>query len=190
MRRLTVTWLLFLALGIVMSACAIVTVQYPVGEPVSDEVGKWAEGWWINDNHSYVVTYLTQGSLRIAEVIEEGGQPQLLEWPPALLTEYENVLYLNLRRDNPTADALPEYGFFRVRRQGDRVVVLWTPRREPFANAIRNGELAGEDIRAGDGPSVRLTASKEEMEAFLKGRKPGELFELEEPVVYIRQATP
>jgi hypothetical protein len=35
---------------------------------------------------------------------------------------------------------------------------------------------------------VRLAASKAELEAFLKSRNPGDLFELEEPVVFVGQA--
>ncbi len=187
MRRFSVTGLLILALGIVLQACAGVIIPYPVGEPVSDEVGKQLEGWWTGDDEAYAVSYLAAGAIRITGISEEGGEVYHDELT-ALLTTYENALYLNVRLAGPEPDASPEYLLFRVKPGGGRVLVLWVPRIGTFADAVRSGELAGEVIQSPDVKKVTIAASKAELQAFLKSRTPGDLFELEEPLVFVGQA--
>jgi hypothetical protein len=186
MRHRSGTGLLILALGIALAACDTVSIQYAVGEPASDEVGKQLEGWWTHGDGALAVKYLTEGSLRIATVEWEKGKFQLRE-STALLTTYENSLYLNLRPPESQPETPPEYLWFRLMRRGDGVVLLWAPRGDSFTNAVRRGELAGEAVKEDLWTTVRLAASKAELEAFLKSRNPGDLFKLEEPLVFIRQ---
>ncbi len=187
MRRLSVSGLLILALGFALPACTAVSTRYAVGEPVSEEVGKQLEGWWTHGGGAFAVKYLTGGSIRIATVEWEKGQFHLHECP-ALLSTYENSLYLNLVPPEVRPETPPEYFFFRLMSRDGGIVLLWVPRVDSFTNAVRSGELAGEVVHESGGTTVRLAASKAELEAFLKSRNPGDLFRLEGPLVFIRQA--
>ena len=191
MRRVAVAGLVMLCLGFVVSACTIVTVRQPVGTPVPDEVGKMMEGLWSLESgeesddpysHFCYVKYLRDGTLRVAQLVWEGETFQLYEWM-GLLTVYDKTLYLNVRANQTNPEAPPEYYMFRLQSGSNSIMVLWVPRFSAFADAVDNGQLAGEAKR----DEVKLTASKVKLEAFLKSRNPADLFMLDVPFVLVRQ---
>ncbi len=189
MRRIPVTGLLLFAVGIMVSACSAMTIRYPVGEPVPDTVGKTVEGSWgwsskgESPGEYFVVKYLTDGAIRVAwmEWKEDEKKFALIQYT-GLLTTYEGALYLHLRAPEIEQEGAPEYLWFRVGPRESDTIVLWLPRIPAFAEAVKRGELAGQMIT----DSARITASKTELEAFLKERNPVDLFLLEEPRVLIR----
>lgn len=183
------TAVFIMALSLAATACSTLTVQQPVGEPVPDEVGKTVEGRWGSDfkgesSCKYVyVKYLTDGAIRVAwmEWKEDEKKFALIQYT-GLLTTYEGALYLHLRAPEIEQEGAPEYLWFRVGPRESDTIVLWLPRIPAFAEAVKRGELAGQMIT----DSARITASKTELEAFLKERNPVDLFLLEEPRVLIR----
>ncbi len=189
MGHIRATVVLIMALGLGVTACSTLTVQHPVGEPVPDEVGKTVEGWW--GSHSKEkspgedihVKYLTDGAIRLAWVEwKEKEKKFRLNELTGLLTRYEGGLYLHLREPETQQEAASAYLWFRVRPRESDTIVLWLPRVPAFAEAVKRGELAGQTIKNDE----RITASKAELEAFLKGHNPADLFRLEEPMVFIR----
>lgn len=140
MRRIPVTGLLLFAVGIMVSACSVVTIRHPVGEPVPDEVGKTVEGRWGSDfkgesSCKYVyVKYLTDGAIRLAwvEWVEVSKKFRLIELT-GLLTRYEGGLYLHLREPERQQEAASAYLWFRLRPPEGDTIVLWLPRIPAFA---------------------------------------------------------
>ncbi len=183
------TAVFIMALSLAATACSTLTVQQPVGEPVPDEVGKTVEGRWGSDfkgesSCKYVyVKYLTDGAIRLAwvEWVEVSKKFRLIELT-GLLTRYEGGLYLHLREPERQQEAASAYLFFRLRPPEGDTIVLWLPRIPAFAEAVKRGELAGHAMNEVE----RITASKAELEAFLKGQNPADLFRLEEPLVFNR----
>jgi hypothetical protein len=191
MKRIAVAGLLALALGIMLSACSIVTIRHPVGEPVSDDVGKEVEGLWSLESgedpddpyaHYCYVKYLKDGAFRVAQLLWEEEKFRLYEWT-GLLTKHDKALYLNVRANETKTEAPPAYYVLRMQGGSSRIMVLWVPRFSAFADAVQSGQLAGQQTK----DEVTITASKADLEAFLKARSAGDLFMLEVPLVLVRQ---
>lgn len=190
MGRIRAIVVLILALGLGAPACSTFTVQHPVGQPVSDEVGKKVEGVWRRADTEgrevdyYYLKYLPNGEIRVAcvEWKESEKKFQLSELH-GLLTSYEGALYLHLLEPQGEQDTAPEYHWFLVEPQGNRSIVLWVPRPDTFGEAVERGELAGQIRRGGPG---MIAATKPELEEFLKDHKTADLFVLEKPLVLIR----
>lgn len=189
MGRIQAPAVLIIALGLAVTACSTLTVHYPVGEPVPDEVGKTVEGLWASNSNGessgwpLYVKYLTDRAIQLAWVEwEEKEKKFRLKELMGLLTRYEGGLYLHLRESETQQEAAPAYLWFRVRPRESDTIVLWPPRIPAFAEAVKRGELAGQTIKN----EQRITASKAELEAFLKGHNPADLFKLEEPMIFIR----
>ena len=69
--------LLVLTLGMMLPACSVVLIQHPVGEPVSNEVGKQMEGWWVihgekdDEIQCVLVQSLKDGRIRVVIADDE-----------------------------------------------------------------------------------------------------------------------
>ena len=189
MGRTPVTGLLVLILGMVLPACSAVIIQHPAGEPVSNEVGKQVEGWWVahgekdGEVQCFLVQSLADGAIRVAtlELNRNSSKPEVQELT-GLLTEFEGVMYLNLASGEPEPGQSPRYFLLRMHRQDGPAMVLWRARVSAFADAVGSGELTGETERE----EVRITASKAELGAYLKSHKPEHVFVIEEPMVFKR----
>ena len=189
MGRIPVTGLLVLTLGIMLPACAQVIIQHPVGEPVSNDLGEQVEGWWVvhgekdGELQCFLVRHLTNGAIRVATLELDSNsmkiQPQ--EWA-GLLTHLEGAMYLNLLIEEPKPGVPPEYFLLRVNLEDGPAMLVWYAGDSVFADAVRNGELAG----TVGGNTVRITASKEEIEEFLVSHEPPHILFSEEPMVFKR----
>ena len=189
MGRIPMVGLLVLTLGMVLPACSAVLIQHPAGEPVSKEVGKQVEGWWVahgknNDEIQCVlVQSLTDGAIRVGmlELDSSSNKFKLEEWP-GLLTQFEGAMYLNVVSEEPKPGESPRYFLLRVRLEDGPAMLVWWSRVSAFEEAVKNGELTGETGRS----DVRITATKAELEAYLKSHTPAQVFLSEEPMVFKR----
>lgn len=190
MGRIPVAGLLVLVLGLVLPACSVVTIQQPAGEPVSDAVGNQVEGWWVahgereDESQCFFVQYLKEGAIRVATLEWDSTSHRIVvKEYPSILTQLAGTIYLNVSSEGESNPAEPRrYFLLRVHWIDDRAIVLWWPRVSAFAEAVTNGELRGENIKE----EARITASKPDLETFLKSHSSMQLFMSEEPKVFMR----
>ncbi|MEM7624312.1 MAG: hypothetical protein AAF333_01655 [Planctomycetota bacterium] len=181
--------------------CDSVTVMHPVGEPVvygeielmesSIDAGRYLEGVWAGPKESDLVvsvTWVGKGNLRGSFIKWNDGELDLSDEFYIKLTRHEDAWYLNLYAPEEVEEK--GYSFVRLLPTDEDAVVLLMPRAGTFAQAVEEQRVAGEIENPGNPLTVKLTGTKDEIDALVRQDEVGTQFGFERPLLFRRVASP
>lgn len=205
MKRLIVV---LTALPALLTGCGIVTVEQPIGEPVTEDLSDELDGAWREASGEPSRTRLRlkwkgNGTLAVEATEAQEKQREVALRGGVLVTELEGQRFVHIPADfEPGSDSLKinRWHVLRAQHKGD-AILLALPRSKVFGRAVEESELAGEIgqrvwLAPPDEPekkaelgmfNVRLTAEKESLDRFIGSQPVEELFGVENPLILIRR---
>ncbi len=179
-------WLLLIPLA--LTSCDSVTSTQRVGEPsTNEELNASLDGAWLAAPEEVLfVKHVKDGELRIAGVEWKDDHFELKEFTGYVTIEqdvpYVNVVSLESDKDKP------EYSFLRLAQTHGEDIVVYRPNAATFAKAVEEKKLPGTVKKEQYSTSVKLSADKDAMDAFIDPEKVGQQFEIDTPIVLRRVA--
>jgi hypothetical protein len=166
MKRAIIGWSMTLWL---ISGCDSVSVPEPIGSPVPAAELKSLAGNWVNEDGETGELRLTKaGTLRFGglewDEQREEFQSQSID---LVATKCRKLRLLSLKSDDePQEDG---YGFVLYTIKDEKTLQCYVPDVSVFKKAVESGELSGTIDRDWlQKVQVRISASPDELDAFLK----------------------
>jgi hypothetical protein len=184
MRTLLVRGTLLAALA--LTGCTGVFSPKPIGEsPFALAPEEW-EGTWTDSQDFLEIRVIDAESGRIeAAWIETRDDGFGLERVEVLIRQTGDALFGNAIENSEEKENAEEaetrYAFFRIGRDGEKLVVWW-PSVEAFKAAVEEGTLPGVVTEGGDvvlgdlGPEHQAVLAADESAVLFSWKEPGTLF--------------
>lgn len=183
--------LLTTLVGLTLTACAGVFSTQPVGrEPLMLLAEDW-EGTWTDSEGFLEIRIVDADSGRLeAAWIEKKEGDFKLERVEVLVRQEGEAVFGNAIEE-PESDEVqdpkkPRYAFFRLARDGGKIVIWW-PSVEGFKALVNAGTLPG---KVTDGNDVELGPLDPEHLAMLARGESSGLWQWQEPGVLFRSGAP
>lgn len=171
--------------------CSGISSTKPLGKPVSADQAKSYAGVWLSaEGDPLYVQHLVDNRLKVASVNWSASQSkhQLVEID-CLVTQDEDQVFVNLLSGPAGGDFLL-VSFARVTASdGDQILVA-SPNVETFAEAVKDGEIAGKVDVDERGTQVSLTPEGSQLDDFVTPSKAAQQFTVEKPLVLRRIKRP
>jgi hypothetical protein len=125
-----------------LASCNYVACRSPVGTPLTEGVAEKFDGAWQEGNHVGYMKALGEGKVRFYGIKDDEKGVALNE-ETLVVTTIGEEQYLNwpIRLNGPAQP--PLYIPFRM-AANSQMLVLYPPKYEPFADAVRSAKLKGE----------------------------------------------
>jgi hypothetical protein len=175
----------FLA-ALVLTGCTGVFSPQPIGgSPLALAPEEW-EGTWTDSQDFLEIRVIDSESGRIeAAWIETRGDGFELERVEVLIRQTGDALFGNAIENPDEKESAEEaefrYAFFRIGREGEKIIVWW-PSVEAFKAAVEEGTLPGVVTEGGDvvlgdlGPEHLAILAADESAVLFSWKEPGTLF--------------
>lgn len=197
----------FAPVCLLLTSCTYVACKAPVGEKAKAEIAEKLNGTWRIEDGVVYVKYIGDGNVLVAGVKEDKKEFKLTQ-QTVIVTTIGDEMYLNL----PMPEEKPDrYMLMRLAGGGKAPLVMYGPKSQPFAEAVRTGKLKGEidgpvpqpargseaDAKSsrerrqgrslGEGVVIDDRAALEE---FIRKQPTSALFDVERPLVFTRIGEP
>lgn len=185
-----------------LGGCDTLTSIHQIGQPATEEQAKALEGQWCgsgNDSQQvFTIKHIKANELCAAglEWNDKEGRFEMKQWTFFLTTE-QDVLYVNmadLTEDGKPKPGQPQYLFVRLATASHGgAIVFYPPNPDVFVKAIETGALKGtvvEPPQGQYGKIITIEAAQEQWDQFIDPLKVAEQFDVNHPVVWIRQSKP
>ena len=178
MSKILNSWLGFI---LMLSGCGEVTTNQPLGLAVWSEM----QGIWkvtIEDTEYFHVWLTRDGELHLARIDWSNENKQFeLERGKMIVSTNDDAMYVNIQFPSESEQE-GEFTFYRAVMSPGRIVTLFAPKKEVFAQAIEDGVLKGKVTRRKFDMDEVLTTDPVGLEKFVKADKFSEQFDLDSPL--------
>lgn len=170
---------------IALVGCSTVSSTAPLGDPASADDAKKLEGVWLTGAGEPVwVRYVKDNELRVAGLDWRDSKYKLSEFT-IFVTQDDDKTFVNATGDESSPEP-QSIIFARVSAFEGESLVLFGPRADAFANAIKAGTLPGKITHDNNREQVHLEATTEQLSEFVAPEKTGEQFNIDAGVVLHR----
>jgi hypothetical protein len=169
--------------------CSSVVSVHPVGARITDENSESLQTiagvWYAADLGTVFIKTVPGGELKIAGM-EWSNDAFSCDTITAILAENDGRLFINITDFGDEDGPKETNHLFMWVATLDENMVLFMPDPAAFAAAVEAKEIAGEVSKDNDSTTVRLSAEKEKLDAFLAGARMRQIFDVERPLVLRR----
>ena len=167
--------------ALALASCSPPESPNPLSDPATAKADKRLDGIFVGrlgDTDGMVRLVPKEGArFDLVLVVDDSPKGAVVLTYDAFPTALAGKTYLNLRRKTFTDtyaekfELSPDYIFARYEFDKSGALTLWTMDSSPVSAAVKEGKLKGKE-----GDPVKLTASTEELAAFVSAAKPDELW--------------
>lgn len=168
----------------ISTGCDTVSLTHPIGEPASSAELKKLQGTWIDQDRGTLEVRISKSGELILGGLDwdnKTGKFKAINFK-LLATRAGKLRFMCMTSaDEPNEDKSSEdgYPFFMYEHADENTIHLYFPNTSRFQQAVESGELDGDIKKARKSISVHLTATSEELEAFMEKVDAKKYFEKE-----------
>lgn len=184
--------LTFGILLIATTGCNVVTLNEPLGEPLSAEIQQNLTGLWLTvpnetgvDQSVMYVDRATSGSLVVGFMEWDAKQEQYTcHNIETVATDIAGVKLLNTRKKEPKDATETRYTLWRFEQPAPDQLEVFIVDAEPFRAAITSGKLQGKIVQQDNkiGKTYEVQCESEALAEFLKTAEASKLLAMKDPL--------
>jgi len=190
-------WVVIGLAVLLLGGCDSVESIHQIGQPATEKQAKALEGGWrgIDEGRQgFTIKHIKANELCVAGLEWNDKDSRFhVQQLTVFLTTDRDVLYANLLEIGDDGKPKPgpaRYEFARLAlSSGGEALVIYPSNPGAFEKAVKDGTLKG-TVKGDNGKTITIEGTKEQWDQFIDPLKVAEQFDVNHPMVLIRQSKP